>query len=124
MAESYDAYMDVKACADGGFRVSNDVAIKSHMQLLDSAARDANLNTDELWTQAVARAGNRTGLKILRAAMAAAKLGAIDGLDTLAMRQGCEKFAVLWSNILDEFRAVEQLQPVFDSSKDFAQPPR
>ena len=28
MAESYDAYMDVKACADGGFRVSNDAAIK------------------------------------------------------------------------------------------------
>ena len=118
MAESYDAYMDVKACADGGFRVSNDAAIKSHMKLFDSAARDANLNTDELWTQALARADNNTVLKILRAAMMAAKLGAVDGLDTLAMRQGCAKSSLCCGlNILDEFRAVEQLQPVFDSSK-------
>ena len=46
MAESYDAYMDAKARADGGFRVSNDAA-EFDMQLLDFAARDANLNTDE-----------------------------------------------------------------------------
>ena len=35
----------------------------------------------------------KTLSKDIRAAMMAAKVGAVDGLDTLAMRQGCEKFA-------------------------------